>query len=361
MSPDSTRSRVSGATRERTAACPSRAAPSGLERRAGSRAPAPRTSARWPGRGARCARSAAASAPPTSPSAPRLPCSRRWGSCPRSPDARAPCTRWRSAAAVTWAIMNPELTPASCVRKGGSPWFRSGCTRRSMRRSEIVARLVSAMASTSSASATACPWKLPPAEQRAVVEHQRIVGGGVELARHQPLGELDARRAPARAPAACSGASTRPAPVDRPRGATRESRCPRGARGAGAPTRACPTWPRASWMRASNATGVPSSASTTWRRPRAPRAKAGARRRAPSAAMAVWACVPLMSVSPSLGPSTTRREAGRVEHRAGRPALAAAEEIALADQRAAPGGRAAPGRRSPRRCPVPAPADRARR
>ena len=31
-----------------------------------------------------------------------------------------------------------------------------------MRRSAIVARFVIAIASTSSASATACPWKLPP-------------------------------------------------------------------------------------------------------------------------------------------------------------------------------------------------------
>ncbi len=60
-----------------------------------------------------------------------------------------------SAAAVTCAIMNPELTPASVVRNGGNPWLKSGCTSLSIRRSAIVARLVRAIAITSSASATA--------------------------------------------------------------------------------------------------------------------------------------------------------------------------------------------------------------
>ena len=62
-----------------------------------------------------------------------------------------------SEAAVTCAIMKPLFRPARLDRKGGSPSFRSGWTRRSMRRSAITARLVIAMASTSSAIATACP------------------------------------------------------------------------------------------------------------------------------------------------------------------------------------------------------------
>ena len=66
-----------------------------------------------------------------------------------------------------------------------------------------------------------------------------------------------------------------------------------------------PTWPRASWMRASNAVGVPSSPSSDM----APATCAVTQSRrastAASAAIAVCACVPLMSEIPSLGPSTT--------------------------------------------------------
>ena len=66
-----------------------------------------------------------------------------------------------SAAAVTWAIMKPELSPASSTRNGGSPekaWLVSF----SMRRSAIAPSSAAPSASTSAASATGSPWKLPP-------------------------------------------------------------------------------------------------------------------------------------------------------------------------------------------------------
>src|SRR5262249_15106893 len=65
------------------------------------------------------------------------------------------------AAEVTWAIMKPELSPEFRARKGGSP-LRAGFTSCSTRRSLIADSWVQAMASTSRASETGCPWKLPP-------------------------------------------------------------------------------------------------------------------------------------------------------------------------------------------------------
>ena len=55
-----------------------------------------------------------------------------------------------SAAAVYWAIMKPELLPASLARKGGRP-LTSGLTSRSMRRSLIAAICASAIARLSAA------------------------------------------------------------------------------------------------------------------------------------------------------------------------------------------------------------------
>ena len=52
-----------------------------------------------------------------------------------------------------WAIMSPELTPGSGVRKAGSP-ESAGSTRRAVRRSLMLARSAHAIASRSSACAT---------------------------------------------------------------------------------------------------------------------------------------------------------------------------------------------------------------
>ena len=66
-----------------------------------------------------------------------------------------------SAAAVTCAIIKPELTPLSSVRKGGRPLIL-GSTSTALRRSEIEPTSHSAMAIMSAAKATGWAWKLPP-------------------------------------------------------------------------------------------------------------------------------------------------------------------------------------------------------
>ena len=58
------------------------------------------------------------------------------------------------------AIMKPLLRPgvaSGWMRKAGSPLFVAGSTSRAQRRSLMTARLVSALAKKSSASAAACP------------------------------------------------------------------------------------------------------------------------------------------------------------------------------------------------------------
>ena len=51
-----------------------------------------------------------------------------------------------SAAAVTCAIMSPDSRPACWARNGGRFSFKAGFTSRSMRRSEMPASAVSAIA-----------------------------------------------------------------------------------------------------------------------------------------------------------------------------------------------------------------------
>src|SRR2546423_822757 len=57
--------------------------------------------------------------------------------------------------------MKPEFSPPSAVRNAGSPSDRFGLTRRSTRRSEMLASSEHAIASASSAKASGWPWKLP--------------------------------------------------------------------------------------------------------------------------------------------------------------------------------------------------------
>ena len=66
-----------------------------------------------------------------------------------------------SAAATYCGIMKPELIPPSAVRNGGRPSERLGLTRRSTRRSEMLASSETAIASASSPKASGCPWKFP--------------------------------------------------------------------------------------------------------------------------------------------------------------------------------------------------------
>ena len=96
------------------------------------------------------------------------------------------------------------------------PLESAGLTSCSTRRSLMFASSAAAIAARSSASASGWPWKLPPLMMSAlavvVEEHSRVVGDAVELALEHLARPARARRGSRRAPAACSGASTRPAP-----------------------------------------------------------------------------------------------------------------------------------------------------
>ncbi len=56
-----------------------------------------------------------------------------------------------SAAALYWAIISPESTPGSAARNGGNPCDRVGSSCRSIRRSAMEARSVTAMVRKSAA------------------------------------------------------------------------------------------------------------------------------------------------------------------------------------------------------------------
>src|SRR3954447_6141083 len=66
-----------------------------------------------------------------------------------------------SPACVYWAIMYPESTPGSWARNAGSPWLRAGSRKRSVRRSEMLARLAATIARKSRTYPSGAPWKLP--------------------------------------------------------------------------------------------------------------------------------------------------------------------------------------------------------
>ena len=66
-----------------------------------------------------------------------------------------------SAAAVTCAIMKPELTPPSSTRNGGSPDMFESISS-AMRRSDSAPTSAIASARLSAANATGSAWKLPP-------------------------------------------------------------------------------------------------------------------------------------------------------------------------------------------------------
>ncbi len=86
-----------------------------------------------------------------------------------------------SAAAVTCAIMKPELTPPSSTRNGGRP-DRFESISSAMRRSDSAPISAIASARLSAANATGSAWKLPPERiSPRLREHERIVGHRVRL------------------------------------------------------------------------------------------------------------------------------------------------------------------------------------
>ena len=168
-----------------------------------------------------------------------------------------------SAAAVTCAIMKPELTPARATRNGGRPLI-FGSISSAMRRSAIAPISAMASASVSAAKATGSAWKLPPESTSPLVgEHQRVVGDGVRL-EHAGCGRRCACRS-RQAPITC-GWQRRLVRVLHPlvavAGARRGSRCRPAARGRSRRASIWPGWPRSAWMRGSNGASLPRAAST---------------------------------------------------------------------------------------------------
>ena len=102
-----------------------------------------------------------------------------------APGAPATCSRTASAAAVTCAIMKPELTPPSSTRNGGRP-DRFASIISAMRRSDSAPISAIASARWSAAKRDRLGVEVA-AGQHLVVgavpagEHQRIVGHGVRL------------------------------------------------------------------------------------------------------------------------------------------------------------------------------------
>ncbi len=91
-----------------------------------------------------------------------------------------------SAAAVTCAIMKPELTPPSRTRKGGRP-ERPESSSSASRRSEMAPISLTASAMMSAAKATGSAWKLPPEITSPVsAEDQRVVRRCVGLDAQHP-------------------------------------------------------------------------------------------------------------------------------------------------------------------------------
>ena len=83
----------------------------------------------------------------------------------------AACSRTTSAAAVTCAIMKPELSPGFGVRNAGRP-ESAGSTSMAMRRSasEPISQIASAI--MSAAKATGSAWKLPPDSASSLVRRR---------------------------------------------------------------------------------------------------------------------------------------------------------------------------------------------
>ena len=92
-----------------------------------------------------------------------------WSSLPALDGIESTLAGWQSTlfsltsdALATCAIMKPECSPLPAARKGVSPVESAGLTSCSTRRSLMFASSATAIAARSSASASGCPWKLPP-------------------------------------------------------------------------------------------------------------------------------------------------------------------------------------------------------
>ena len=174
-------------------------------------------------------------------------------------------------------------------------------------------------------------------------EHDRVVGGRVQLDRRPPLRRRRPRRARRRAPAARTAASRRPAP-GRTSGATRRSRS-RPAAGTGSrPTRPGRGAGAAPAARAQTASAIPRTASIVCAAATSASFTSRRARASTSAPIAAMNWVPLISASPSFAASTIGSRPAR--------ASASAPGIASPPTRAKPSPtstrpRCASGARSP--------------
>ena len=163
--------------------------------------------------------------------------------------------------------------------------------------------------------ATGAPWKLPPETMSPVVgEHHRVVGRGVGLDRRASRAtkrERVARRAvhlrrAAHRVGVLHAAAVLVRRVDRAAGSSAQMLAADAAGPDAAARRGC----------APRTDGSSRAARRSTARRRCRRRAPGARRRpAPAPATAVDGCVPLMSASPSFGPSVHRRAAPRARER----------------------------------------------
>ena len=206
-----------------------------------------------------------------------------------------------SAAAVIWAVMNPDSRPGCRARNAGNPDDRSGFTTRSMRRSARPARVASTMPRTSSARAIGCPWKLPPDSTSAPNTSGLSVAALSSVVTSPSAKPIPSPTAPRicgvhrREYASCTRGSL--SRCDSRIALSASSRASRAA------DRRCAGCGRASWMRASNGTGVPRTASRLIAAAACAvrhNTQASCTRSAPSP---VCACVPLTKANPSFASS----------------------------------------------------------
>ena len=164
----------------------------------------------------------------------------------------------------------------------------------------------------------------------AVLQHQGIVGDRIGLDVERARGDRAACRGRRPSPAVGSGAIGVLHAVVALDGGCRGLRCRRAARAARRRRSCCPAWPRSVWIRLEGGVRILAA----HRRDIAPVTSAARNTRSaansPASASAVETCVPLISPSPSFGPSVTGANPAA---RSASPAGAPPSTVAFPDHR----------------------------
>ena len=241
-----------------------------------------------------------------------------------------------SAAAVTWAIMKPELSPARRVRNGGRPRHAGVDQHRDAPlgdRADLGDRerqRVGGERHRLGVEVAARTMRLAA----VVGEDQRVVGDA-----RWPRAEHAARRGAAGrgrrpSPAAGSAGCTGPAPVVAVEVRARGSRCRRAARGSSARRRSARAGRAARGCAGRTGVSLPLAASTVSAPATSAAASTGSKAKRPCSASAVETCVPLMQREAFLG---REHRAARGRRRAARRAAGtrspSTAHLAVADQR----------------------------